>query len=313
MTLNGLERKGEYAKIGIMKTPPVCDYEGSDYQEKFWGAGGRAYEDAAEVLALKRLLPEKGRHLLELGAGAGRNTPRYVGFERVTLLDYSTTQLKQALERLGDGPRYRYIAADIYRLPFAPSTFDAATMIRTLHHIAQPQLALQQVRSCLAGGASFILEFANKRNLKSVLRYAAGKQKWNPFSREAVEFVELNFDFHPAAIKLLLWECGFEIEKQLSVSYLRSGFLKKLFPQKVLIGLESLLQTTASWTAYSPSIFLKAKAKGESTPPNTQSFFRCPACGHFPLEDTPPELTCDSCSRTYTVREGIYDFRVDQD
>ena len=295
-----------------MKTPPVCDYEGSDYQEKFWGEGGRAYEDAAEGLALKRLLPAGGRHLLELGAGAGRNTARYAGFEKITLLDYSTTQLKQALEKLGDGPRYRYIAADIYRLPFAPATFDAATMIRTLHHFAQPQLALQQVRGCLAGGASFILEFANKRNIKSVLRYAAGKQKWNPFSREAVEFVELNFDFHPASVKFLLWECGFEIEKQVSVSYLRSDFFKKLLPQKALMALESFLQSAASWTAYSPSIFLRTKARGEFSMPNAKSFFRCPACGHFPLEDTPPQLSCDACGRTYPVKDGIYDFRVDR-
>jgi ubiquinone/menaquinone biosynthesis C-methylase UbiE len=296
-----------------MKTPPVCDYEGSDYQERFWGAGGRAYEDAAEALALKRLLPVRGQHLLELGAGAGRNTPRYGGFERVTLLDYSTTQLKQALEKLGNGPRYRYIAADIYKLPFAPSSFDAATMIRTLHHFAQPQLALQQVRGCMTGGAIFILEFANKRNIKSVLRYAAGKQKWNPFTRESVEFAELNFDFHPAAIKSMLWDCGFMIEDQLSVSYLRADFFKKFFPQKMLTGIEAFLQRTASWTAYSPSLFLRSKTNGESTPPNSKTMFRCPACGHFPLEDTPPELTCDTCGRAYPVKDGIYDFRVDRE
>jgi len=296
-----------------MKTPPVCDYEGSDYQEKFWGAGGRAYEDVAEALALKKLLPKSGKHLLELGAGAGRNTLRYAGFERVTLLDYSTTQLAQAIEKLGVGPGYRYIAADIYRLPFAPATFDAATMIRTLHHFAQPQLALEQVHGCLAGGACFILEFANKRNLKSVLRYAAGKQKWNPFSREAVEFIKLNFDLHPAAVKALLRESGFEIEKQICVSYLRAGFFKKLFPLKVLTGLESLLQAAASWTAYSPSIFLRTKTNGEATQPNTKDIFRCPACGHFPLEDTPPELTCDDCGRTYPVRGGIYDLRVERE
>ncbi len=294
-----------------MKTPPVCDYEGSDYQEKFWGAGGRAYEDAAEALALKKLLPKEGKHLLELGAGAGRNTLRYTGFERVTLLDYSSTQLEQAIEKLGAGMQYRYIAADIYRLPFAPSTFDAATMIRTLHHFSQPQLALQQVRACLAGGAAFILEFANKRNLKSVLRYAAGKQKWDPFSREAVEFVELNFDFHPAAVKTLLEECGFEIEKQISVSYLRAAFFKKLFPQNVLTVLESFLQTAASWTAYSPSIFLKTKTEGETSLLNKEDFFRCPVCGYFPLADTPPEITCSDCGRTYPVRDGIYDFRID--
>jgi len=307
------ERKMEYVKIGFMKTPPVCDYEGSDYQEKFWESGGRAYEDAAEALAFKKLLPKAGKHLLELGAGAGRNTLRYAGFERVTLLDYSTTQLEQAIKKLGGRPGYRYIAADIYRLPFAPSTFDAATMIRTLHHFAQPQLALQQVRGCLAGGACFLLEFANKRNLKSVLRYAAGKQKWNPFSREAVEFIKLNFDLHPAAVKALLRESGFEIEKQISVSYLRAGFFKKLFPLKVLTGLEVLLQAGLSWTAYSPSIFLRTKTKGEETLPIAKDFFRCPACGHAPLEDTPPELICDACGRTYPVRNGIYDLRVDRD
>ena len=296
-----------------MKTPPVCDYEGSDYQKRFWGAGGRAYEDAAEALALKRLLPASGKHLLELGAGTGRNTPRYAGFERVTLLDYSITQLKQAFEKLGDGPRYRYIAADIYRLPFTPSSFDTATMIRTLHHFSQPQLALEQVRGCLAGGSVFILEFANKRNLKSVLRYAAGKQKWNPFNREAVEFAELNFDFHPAAVKTILRNCGFRIERQLSVSYLRVDFFKKLLPQKVLTGFESLLQSAASWTAYSPSLFLQARADGKSGPLNTKPMFSCPACGHFPLEDTPPELTCDACGRTYPVKDGIYDFRVDRE
>ena len=82
-------------------TPPVCNYEGSDYQESFWDRGGRAYEDAAEAIALQHMLPRQGRLMLELGAGAGRNTLRYLGFEQVILLDYSSTQLQQAQARLG--------------------------------------------------------------------------------------------------------------------------------------------------------------------------------------------------------------------
>ena len=38
-----------------MTKPPVCDYEGSDYQASFWGGGVRDYEDRAEAIALKRL------------------------------------------------------------------------------------------------------------------------------------------------------------------------------------------------------------------------------------------------------------------
>src|SRR5574342_138047 len=166
-----------------MTTPPICDYEGSDYQASFWDKGGREYEDRTEAIALKRLLPENGRLLLELGAGAGRNTPRYEGFERIVLLDYSRTQLEQAQARLGRSDRYIYVAADAYRLPFVDGLFDAATMIRVLHHMADARKALQQVRNILQPGATFILEYANKFNLKAIFRYLLGMQKWSPFTQ----------------------------------------------------------------------------------------------------------------------------------
>jgi len=305
-----LARAGYRLKLIGMTTPPVCDYEGSDYQRRFWEEGGRAYEDAAEALALKKLLPSGGRRLLELGAGAGRNTPRYAGFKEVVLVDYSTTQLAQAIERLGKHERYRFFAADIYRLPFAPASFDAATMIRTLHHLSEPARALAQVRGCLSGGAFFLLEFANKRNLKSLLRYLTGRQNWSPFSREAVEFAELNFDFHPKSVKRLLRENGFLIERQISVSYLRTDFFKRHFSLQRLMDLERFLQNFFSWTAYSPSIFLRTKADGSSGALSDSLVLRCPACGHFPLADTPPQITCEVCGRSYALKDGIYDFRL---
>jgi len=43
--------------------PQVCDYEGSDYQERFWDRSDRAYEDRVEAIAIKRLLPGKGSKL----------------------------------------------------------------------------------------------------------------------------------------------------------------------------------------------------------------------------------------------------------
>jgi len=294
-----------------MKTPPVIDYEGSDYQEKFWNQGGRAYEDAAEDIALRRLLPSGSGHMLELGAGAGRNTHRYRGYDRITLLDYSTTQLKQALEHLGSNDKYRFISADVYRLPFVPGTFNAATMIRTIHHLAEPAIAFDQINQVLVNGSPFILEFANKRNIKSILRYWLKKQDWDPFSPEQVEFVKLNFDFHPKTVKHMMAEADFNIEDQVAVSYLRAGFFKNFIPLSILRGLEHILQRTLSRAALSPSIFLRSVVRNAVEPAAESQFFRCPACGHYPLADTPPLITCPECGREFPVKNGIYDFRVD--
>ena len=241
---------------------PVCDYEGSDYQERFWDRGDRAYEDGAEAVALKRLLPAAGEFLLELGAGAGRHTPRYAGYRRVALLDYSLSQLKLARSRLGPDDRNEYIVGDIYYLPFKYGSFDAATMIRTFHHMADPQAALVSIRRVLASGANFILEYANKRNLKAILRWLSRRQSWNPFDPEPVEFVELNFNFHPGSVRTWLRRTGFAVERQLAVSHFRLPLVKSLIPPRALVAADSALQPTGKWVQLSPSVFVLAQAKG---------------------------------------------------
>ena len=161
--------------------------------------------------------------MLELGAGAGRNTRRYLHYQRVALVDYSRTQLLQAQAHLGESDRYLFVAADVYRLPFVDGRFDGATMIRTLHHMAEPALALSQVYRAMAPGGVFILEFANKHNLKAILRYMLGRQAWSPFTQDPIEFAALNFDFHPKAIWRDLRAAGFTVEKILTVSHFRSS------------------------------------------------------------------------------------------
>lgn len=309
-----------------MTTPPVCNYEGSDYQKSFWDEGGRAYEDLSEAIALRRLLPAGGKLMLELGAGAGRNTSRYSGFERIVVLDYSTTQLAQAQQRLGVSDKYIFVAADIYRLPFRAEIFDGATMIRTLHHMADAPKALAQIRNVMQSDSVFVLEFANKLNLKSILRYWLGKQDWSPFTLEPVEFVKLNFDFHPKAVKGWLIELGFSIEKTLAVSHFRLGILKRLFPAKFLAALDGIFQPTGELFQLTPSVFIKSRRdnprgyppRGESVaeragaspaPTTVMDLFKCPDCGGEKMEDAKEHLRCVHCSAKWNIQNGIYDFR----
>lgn len=292
-----------------MTNPPVCNYEGSDYQKSFWDQGGRQYEDRTEAIALKRLLPKNGRLMLELGAGAGRNTPRYVGFDRIVLLDYSRTQLEQAQQRLGTSDKYIYVAADVYRLPFVDGLFNAATMIRVLHHMSDAPKALGQVKQVLGPGGTFILEFANKLNVKAILRYWLGKQKWSPFTLEPVEFVELNFDFHPKAVFSWLKELGFNIEKVLTVSHFRMGFLKRVIPTSVLVFFDSIFQWTGAWFQLTPSVFVRVTVSQNVVLRHDDSFFKCPECGDINLIDKTNHLECPNCKSKWEFKDGIYDFR----
>jgi ubiquinone/menaquinone biosynthesis C-methylase UbiE len=301
-----------------MTTPPVCNYEDSDYQTSFWDRGGREYEDRAEAIALKRLLPPGGHLMLELGAGAGRNTSRYLGFDRVVLLDYSRTQLEQAQARLGKLDKYIYVAGDVYRIPFVDDLFDAATMIRVLHHMADAPRALEQVKNVMHPGGTFILEFANKLNLKAIFRYWLGLQKWSPFTLEPVEFAKLNFDFHPKAVRNWLQELGFTIERTLTLSHFRVGTLKRLIPKGVLVFFDSVFQWTGAWWQLTPSVFVKARRgkrhsmHGTETHPRITSllaFFKCPDCGSITLEQRKGYLECLNCEKKWEFREGIYDFR----
>ena len=296
--------------------PAICDYEGSDYQESFWERGGRAYEDGAEALALRKLLPESGGRLLEVGAGAGRNTPRYAGFAEVTLLDYSRSQLEQARKRLGDSPRYRYVLADVYRMPFGPGAFDAATMIRTLHHMQDPLAALRRVREALAGEAVFVLEFANKRNLRAIGRWLARRQAWSPFDPAPVEFARLNYDFHPAEVQRWLAEAMFHVERLVPVSHLRVGWLKRLAPLGLLLTIEGTLQRLGRIWLYTPSIFVRARARGPSASLRAgdggqvgDAFWRCPACESLEMTESEEGLRCGKCGRQWPKRGGIFEFR----
>lgn len=292
-----------------VEQPPICDYEGSDYQQRFWERGERQYEDQVEAIAIKRLLPKGGKLLLEIGAGAGRNTPRYANFERIVLMDYSTTQLEQAQQRLGTSNGYIYVAADAYKLPFVDGLFDTATMIRVIHHMADAPKALQQIRQVMQPNGKLLLEYANKRNLKAILRYWLHKQEWNPFDRAPVEFVPLNFDFHPKAMTSWLRAAGFAIEQQLTVSHFRMDWAKRRLPLKLLVSMDALLQPTGALWQYTPSVFLRARATGDKPRSAEGAFFKCPACETALPKEEQGYIACPGCGKRWEIKNGIYNFK----
>jgi SAM-dependent methyltransferase len=254
------------------------------------------------------LLPAHGKRLLELGAGFGRITEEYRGYEHVVLLDYSFSQLQFARERLGD-ERYTYVAADAYQLPFKAGVFDGATMIRVIHHFENVPRVLSAIRHVLANEACFILEYANKRNLKALLRHRTGKQDWNPETLDPLEFVELNFNFHPAYMKQELSSAGFTTQERIPVSFFRLGLLKRTIPAGVLAALDSLMQRTGWLVA--PSIFTKNQAitSGENNITiASHDIFACTQTGGDLQRDG--NYLINAAGTRWEIRDGIYDFKA---
>jgi SAM-dependent methyltransferase len=285
----------------------VCDYEGSDYKARFWQNANRAYEDAVERLAINTLLPPKGRRIIEIGAGFGRLAKMYDGYDEIILLDYSRSLLRQAQEMWGHDARFKFVAASVYELPFINGVIDTALMIRVIHHIADVPAALRQIHKTMANDGCFILEFANKRNLKALLRYSLGKQVWNPNALEPIEFVKLNYDFHPDWMQQQLSSVGFLNEKRMPVSNLRIGLLKRYLPLSVLVAFDKVIQKTGM--LYSPSIFTKNRAICQSYDQLAGDNIFCSPKSGGDLRRDGNMMICDTDGTRWRVEGNFYDFK----
>lgn len=286
----------------------ICDYEDSSYRTDFWEGQGRQYEDRVERIAIRRLMPLGGKRLLQGGAGYGRLTPMFKRYEQAVLLDFSRSQLEFARERHGD-QGLLYVAADIYKLPFAPGIFDGITLIRVLHHLEDPPAALQGLRNVMQRGGIFLLEFANKQNLKAIGRWLLCRQTWNPFDPEPVEFAELHYDFHPRYIREKLTGAGFLPGRTLTVSHFRLDVLKRFIPTQILVTLDSIAQLTGDLWQLSPSVFVRCEATGADEVAPEGAFWRCPACGGFDLVEEEDHVYCQGCRARWGIVNGVYNFK----
>ena len=305
-----------FATEGGPASHRVCDYEGSPYRRAFWEEADRSYEDATERLALRRLLPPRGERIVEIGAGFGRLADEYRGYRQIILLDYARSMLEDAHARLVGSaaqeaatPDFRFVCADLYRLPFASHSLDVAVQVRVLHHVEDVPRAFAEVSRSLVVGGSYVLEFANKRNLKSIARYALGKQGERPFDRAPFEFIELNWNFHPAYVQAALEAAGLETREALAVSHFRQALLKRRLSPQLLARADALLGRPLAGLALAPSQFVRALRTTGGQP--AAGLWRCPRCGAEPLTEREDGVPCTGCGAFWPKVGGIYLFRED--
>ena len=226
---------------------------------KYWD--GRDYEQAAEEIAIRKMIGGKHfKHAVDIGGGYGRLSVVLREYaDKVTLAEPSQQQLDISKDFLKGKPAVEAKLAQAEKLPFKDGELDLAMIVRIIHHLPDPVPAFEEIHRVLKKDGYFLIEFANYANFKNKVKHAL-KLKRIPLDpvdirsdsnkgEDKIPFVNHN----PKTVKRQLAQCGFKIEKSLSVSNFRSPSLKKVLPESVLIKLESSMQKPLAKTHFGPS------------------------------------------------------------
>ena len=235
---------------------------------KYWE--GREYENAAEEMAIKRLL--EGKHFktaVDVGGGYGRLCLLLENYaDKVTLAEPSDQQLELAEVFLKDHPEVDRKKLQADSLKFKDGSITLVTMIRVMHHLPDPSPELSEIARVLSDDGYAIIEVANYTHARNRLKYML-KGKKLPLepvdirsaahrNKDEIPFVNHN----PQTVIKQLAHAGLTVDRILSVSNLRSRGLKKVMPKSVMLAIEGILQPTLANSFFGPSVFfLVRKAK----------------------------------------------------
>ena len=252
-----------------MPKKSIAFYDDSAYNyQKYWFE--RQYENESEKICLKRLfklIPQK-QTLADIGGGFGRLVPEYANeFSQCLLVDPSERLLKEAQQLCRKYKNLKIKKGFVENLPIENQQFDVALLIRTFHHLEDPQKAIKEIYRILKPNGFLILEFPNKIHFKNCLKaifrldFSCFNQEPEDISSEAGVVPFLNY--HPKYIKNLLKESKFKIIKIFSVSNFRNPLFKKLIPLRLLLWKESAFSLLTSYFSplcyFGPSIFILAR------------------------------------------------------
>ena len=249
-----------------MSEKVISDYNGYDYKKEFWEDVDRQYEDQADRMAIRKLLPKRMEKFADIGGGYGRLANEYLKRARkIYLFDYSKTELEQAKEIYGD--KIETKAGDIYDLPFKDNELDGLMMVRVTHHLKDMKKAMAELYRVLKPGGVAVIEVANKRTLPKMARFLTGRSKVNPFDKKVANYKEISkdgfYNYHPKYVEEIFETTGFKCERVLSVSNFRSKALKKMIGTDRLVKMEDTAQKALAPIRFAPSIYYKLRKPEE--------------------------------------------------
>jgi SAM-dependent methyltransferase len=230
-------------------------------------------------------------------------------FEKVVMFDGSRSLLETA-QKVTNG-RASYVWGDIDHLPFRAAAFDYVLLVRVLQHLVDSDGCIRGVSKILCQGGDFVFSYLNNRNAHRVMKYILGKIQQSPFATEPQKVGANLFHHHPRYISDLLSELGLEIS-----AYRGAGVFNKIVEHAG--SLADFVPTGISFAPFlgksllAPWLFCQARMnKNEAlqSGSSVESWLVCPGCGSD-LAAAVEAFECTDCRRTYPVKDGIIDMRL---
>lgn len=234
----------------------------------------RSFEDNCERLALKKLLDQipSGGTLVDIGGGFGRLASSYLPFfKKCLVIDPSVNLLKKGKDIYKREQKISFSLGSLPKLDLEDNSADCALLIRVIHHLKDPLMSFREISRILKPKGFFIVEFANKIHFltrlnfycKGNLLFCRDKKPVDRRSEKSIKERMITFvNHHPQSIILKLEQSNFKIKEVLSVSNMRSSFLKKVLPKRFMLFIESCFQKPLAKVFFGPSIFLLAQKDG---------------------------------------------------
>ena len=158
-----------------------------------------------------------------------------------------------------------------YRVIFGQVVNDIDILKDKVHLITYKKVNPRDIITFLKKRGYLLIEFANKRNLKATFReflkgnftfpldiFTKDMRSKRSITKGSIAFL----NYHPDMIQYKLESHSFRVKDKLSVSNIRSPFLKKLLPTEILLIFERILQKPLGVFYFGPSIFVLAQKKG---------------------------------------------------